>query len=189
MASKQQNQNFLTLLENLPNELFIKILSYLSAVDAAIAFFNLNYRFQCLILVFCRSFDLTSISKSQFDIIFQTHDTNRWHSLKLSDNENTPGQVKYFFEKYSFIDHFCQLQSLSIVKMAHSNQYPVLSHLSYLPNLVSLEIESLCGNDIPEFDLPTLKRLTFSSCANTSWLKVKGKTNSPIIATCTLLFL
>ncbi|CAF3977558.1 unnamed protein product [Rotaria sordida] len=171
MANKQKNQNFFTLFENIPNELFIEILSYLIATDAVIAFSNLNYRFQCLIFEFCQSFDLTSISKNKFDIIFQYHNTNRWHSLKLSDDNNTPGQVKYFFENYFFIDNFSQLQSLSIIKIKPFNQYPLLSQLPFLINLISLKIESICGNNISEFNLPKLKKLIFSSCANTSWLK------------------
>jgi hypothetical protein len=173
MASKQRNQNIFTLFENLPNELFIEILSYLTATDAFIAFSYLNYRFQCLILKFCQSFDLTSISKSKFDIIIQSHDTNRWDSLKLSDDDKTPGQVKYFFENYSLLNNFSQLKSLSIIKMKPSNQYPLLSQLRFLTNLVSLQIESICGCSFSEFDLPRLKKLTFSSCTNTSWLKVK----------------
>ncbi|CAF1252503.1 unnamed protein product [Rotaria sordida] len=171
MVNKQKNQNFFTLFENIPNELFIEILSYLIATDAVIAFSNLNYRFQCLIFEFCQSFDLTSISKNKFDIIFQYHNTNRWHSLKLSDDNNTPGQVKYFFENYFFIDNFSQLQSLSIIKIKPFNQYPLLSQLPFLTNLISLKIESICGNNISEFNLPKLKKLIFSSCANTNWLK------------------
>jgi hypothetical protein len=173
MVNKQRNHNILTLFENLPNELFIEILSYLAATDAVIAFSYLNYRFQCLIFKFCQSFDFTSISKNKFDIIIQSHNTNRWHSLKLSDSDKTPGQVKYFFENYSLIDNFCQLQSLSIVKLKPSNQYPLLSQLRFLTNLVTLKIESICGCSFSEFDLPRLKKLSFSSCANTNWLKVK----------------
>ena len=132
---------------------------------------------------YCRSFDLTSIGKSHFDLIFQYHKTNRWHSLKLSDDENTPGQVQYFLERYPSLDRFSELQFLSIVKMF--NQYSLLSEqLSFLSNLVTLEIESVCGNYIPEFDLPALKKLTCSSCTNTSWLKVKVKINLRLNATC-----
>ena len=177
MVDKQQNQNICTLLETLPNELFIEILSYLTTIDAVIAFSNLNYRFQCLVSDYCQSFDFTSISKTKFDLIFQYHNTNRWYSLKLSDDTNTPGQVKYFFEKYFHIDSFSQLQSLSIVKIKHFNQYPLLSQLPFLTKFVSLKIESIFGNNMPDFDLPQLKKLIFSSCANTNWLKVKKKTN------------
>ena len=78
MANKQDNRYFYTLFENLPNELFIEILSYLNAIDAFIAFFNLNYRFQCLIFEYCHSFDFTKINKTKFDIIFQYHNTPKF---------------------------------------------------------------------------------------------------------------
>ncbi|CAF3974016.1 unnamed protein product, partial [Rotaria sp. Silwood1] len=172
MANNQENQNFYTLFENLSNELFIEILSYLNTSDAFIAFFNINYRIQCLIFEYCHSFDFTEITITKFDIIFQYHDTNRWHSLKLSDDENkTPGQIKYFFEKNSFNNHYSQLQSLSITKIKSINQYVLLSQLPFLTNLVTLQIEPICGHHISEFYLPNLKKLIFSSCANTDWIK------------------
>jgi hypothetical protein len=141
MVDKQRNDNFFTLFENLPNEIFVEILSYLAATDAVIAFSSLNYRFQCLIFKFCQSFDFTSISKKKFDIIIQSHDTNQWHSLKLSDGIKTPGQVKYFFENYSLINNFSQLQSLSIVEIKRFNRYPLLSQLRLLTILFHLKLD------------------------------------------------
>ncbi|CAF3662494.1 unnamed protein product [Rotaria sp. Silwood1] len=55
--------------------------------------------------------------------------------------------------------------------MQSNHSYPLFPQLPSLSNLVSLEIESVCGENIPEFELPTLKKLIFSSCPNTSWLK------------------
>ena len=101
MANKQQSQDFFTLFEYLANELFIEILSYLTAADAVVALSSRNYRFQCFIFEFCQSFDFTSISKNKFDVVFRYHNTNRWHSLELSDDNYTPGQVKYFFTNTS----------------------------------------------------------------------------------------
>ena len=97
--------------------------------------------------------------------------------MKLSDDTNTPGQVEYFFKNYFLIDNFSQLRSLSVVRIKPLNQSLLLSQLPFLTNLVSLRIESICGNNISDFDLPQLKKLIFSSCANTNWLKVKKKTN------------
>ena len=77
MDNKQQNQNVYTLFETLPNELFMETLSYLTTIDAVIAFSNLNCRFQCLVFDYCQSFDFTSIGKSKFDLIFQYHNTSR----------------------------------------------------------------------------------------------------------------
>jgi hypothetical protein len=175
MASKGHDQNGITLFQSIPNEIFIEIFSYITSVDAAIAFSNLNSRFQSLFVEFCRAFNFSSISKKNFDIIFQYQNTNRWHSLKLSDDEYTPGQVKYFFENHSLTDKFSQLQSLSIIKIKGDKPYSLLSQLPSLSNLVSLEVKPLCGNNIPEFELPNLKKLIFSSCPNTRWLKVSNQ--------------
>ncbi|CAF1586063.1 unnamed protein product [Adineta steineri] len=149
----------------------MEISSYITSTDAVIAFSNLNSRFQDLLTELCHTFDFSSISKKNFDTIFQYQNTNRWHSLKLSDDEHTRGQVKYFFENHSLTDKFSQLQSLSIVKMKTNSPYPLFSQLPSLSNLVSLEIESICGENIPEFELPNLKKLIFGSCPNTNWLK------------------
>ncbi|CAF2235733.1 unnamed protein product [Rotaria magnacalcarata] len=103
-----------------------------------------------------------------FDTIFQYQNTNRWDSLKLSDAEHTPGQMAYFFENHALTGEFSQLRSFSIVNIIHNHPHPLFAQLSSLSNLVSLEIESLCGENIPEFELPHLKKLTFTSCPNTS---------------------
>ncbi|CAF3294033.1 unnamed protein product [Rotaria socialis] len=171
MASKQFDQNGVTLFESIPNEIFIEILSYITSINAVVAFSNLNWHLQRLLTELCHTFDFTSISKKNFDTIFQYQNTNRWHSLKLSDAEHTPGQVSYFFENHALANKFSQLQSLSIVNIIPNHSYPLFAQLSSLSNLVSLEIESLCRENIPEFKLPNLKKLTFSSCPNTSWLK------------------
>lgn len=48
MASKQHDQDGITLIECVPNEIFIEILSYITFIDAVVAFSNLNSRFQSL---------------------------------------------------------------------------------------------------------------------------------------------
>lgn len=159
-------------LESLPNEILIEILSYITCVDAVLLFSSLNSRFRNLLIEFCRIFDFTSISKKNFDTIFQYQNTDKWHSLKISDAKHTPGQVTYFFEHHELNRKFSKLQSLSIVNVILYHPCPLFSQLASLSNLVSLELESLCGNNIPEFELPNLKELTFSSCPNTAWVKV-----------------
>ena len=173
MAGKQQNRNDAMLFERMPNEIFIEVLSYMTCINAVIAFSTLNSRFQSLLIEFCHRFNFTSVSKKNFDIVFQNQDTNRWRSLKLHDGDYTPGQVNYFFETHSLIDKFCQLRNLSIMKLKPNHPYPLFTQLPSLSNLVSLEIEPLCGHNILEVELPNLKKLTFSSCPNTSWLKVR----------------
>ncbi|CAF1293921.1 unnamed protein product [Adineta steineri] len=66
-----------TLLEHLPNELLAEIFSYLNGIDAIFAFSQLNQRFQYLLNENCFFFDFKSISKFQFDFIFQHYSTKR----------------------------------------------------------------------------------------------------------------
>ncbi len=92
-----------------------------------------------------------------------------------------PQFTSTFDQTFRGIDHYCQKICCFILD---KNLDTGCSGI--MTPLVALEIGSVCGNHIPEFDLPTVKKLTASSCANTSWLKVKEKANSQKIANCTL---
>src|SRR5205085_8080945 len=85
-----------TLLECLPNELFLEIFNYLSNVDIVYAFSQLNNRFQYLILNYCKTFDFKSISKAKFKLVIREHNTQQWRSLRLSDDDYTPRQIILF---------------------------------------------------------------------------------------------
>ncbi|CAF1293938.1 unnamed protein product [Adineta steineri] len=50
-------------------------------------------------------------------------------------------------------------------------KYNILSQLSFLSNLVSLTIKSICGQTMSQFNLPNLKKLVFSSCKNINWIQ------------------
>ncbi|CAF1553073.1 unnamed protein product, partial [Rotaria sp. Silwood1] len=158
-------------LEDLPNELFAQIFSYLNGVDAIYAFSCLNNRFKCLLIENCEFFDFKSISKFKFDLVFQHQNTKRWKSLKISDDEHTPGHVEYFCQVYSLINDFPQLQSLVISNFDIRKTYIILSQLSSLKTLVSLTIKSLCGETMPQLDLPNLKKLVFGACSHIDWIK------------------
>lgn len=105
MGKKRQKQNLSTLLEYLPNELFAQIFSYLNGVDAVFAFSQLNDRFQCLILKYCPFFDFKSISKIEFDRVFQHDDTKQCKSLRISNDDHRPDHLEYFCQFYSLINH------------------------------------------------------------------------------------
>jgi hypothetical protein len=169
---RRQKSNRATLFEQLPNEIFAEIFSYLNGVDAIFAFSKLNDRFQCLVFEYCRSFDFQSISRSKFHLVSQQHNTKQWRSLRISDNKYTPDFVEYFCQFYSLINDFPRLQSLAIVDLNFKNDYMIFSQLSSLSNLVSLTIETVCGERMSPFDLPNLKRLFLTSCANIHWTKV-----------------
>jgi hypothetical protein len=161
-----------TSIEYLPNELFVEIFGYLTDVDAVCAFSRLNKRFQCLTLEYCYTFDFKSVSKAKFDYVIRQHDIYRWRSLRLSDDDNTPGQVTYFCRLFTFTEHIAQLKELSIINMKPSTALIFLPQLTSFTHLVSLSIGSLCGNSIPFLELPSLKHLVINSCMHSKWMKV-----------------
>lgn len=172
MEKRRPKENRSKLLEYFPNEIFGQIFSYLNGVDAVFAFSNLNHRFQCLLYEYCWSFNFHSISRRQFDVILQQHDTNRWKSLRISDDNQTPDHLEYFCHCYSLENGFPRLKSLSLFNLNVEKKYRIFSQLPSLTNLVSLTIESMCGENMSPFSLPNLKRLVFSSCADITWIQV-----------------
>ena len=166
MAGRQVNKvNFI---EDFPNELFAQIFSYLNGIDAVFAFSYLNTRFHCLLKEYCQRFDFKSINKIKFDIIIEQYDTQWCKSLRLSNDDDTYGQIEYFFQFYSIIDHFSQLNSLSLLKIESIDSLNLLSQIIFLPNLVSLTIKTVCGRIISKFNSLNLKQLAVISCRNTS---------------------
>jgi hypothetical protein len=169
MTNRKENE--IIIFEDLPNELFCQIFSYLSGVDTVFAFSLLNRRFQCLLKEYCHGFDFQLINKMKFDIIFEQYNKQWWKSLKLS-NEDIPGQIEYFFQCYSLIDEISQLKSLSLLNIESMNKSILLSQISFLTNLVSLTLKPICGRILLNIDLSKLKRLVVTSCRNTEWIKV-----------------
>jgi len=167
MADRQENE--INSIEALPNELFGQIFSYLNGIDASFAFSYLNTRFQCLLKEYCRRFDFLSINKIKFDIFFEQYDTQWCKSLRLSNDDDTHGQIEYFFRFYSLIDHFSQLKSLSLLNAGSI----IISQIVLPTNLVSLTLKPICGKTMSEFSFSNLKRLAITSCKNTEWIKVR----------------
>jgi len=172
MTSPKRFKRNVTLIESLPNELFLEIFGYLTNVDNVCTFSRLNKRFQCLILHYCYTFDFQSVSKAKFDYVIQQHDIHRWRSLRLSDDDNTPGQVTHFCRLFSFAVYISQLEVLSIINMKSNTALIFLPQLTSFTHLVSLSIGSVCGNSIPLLQLPSLKYLVINSCMHSKWMKV-----------------
>ncbi|CAF1252223.1 unnamed protein product [Adineta ricciae] len=127
--------------EHLPNELIIKILKYLTAVDAWYAFYNLNTRLDGLVQASSIDFDLSCCRKSQFDF-------TRKHIFKKIE---VPFAVKFcprlmieqteqlFFETKS--KNVLQLlQSLTLINLTDDTIDIVRKKLSDFINLRSLTI-------------------------------------------------
>ena len=106
MGKKRRERNWSTFLEDLPNELFAQIFSYLNGVDDLFAFSHLNNRFQCLLIENCQFFDFKWISKLKFDLVFQYDNTKQWKSLRICDDKHTPDHVEYFCQFYSLINDY-----------------------------------------------------------------------------------
>jgi hypothetical protein len=94
MSKQKRIKRDNTLFEQLPNELFIEIFRYLNGVDIVYAFLQLNNRFQCLLNTYVTTFDFKYVSKAKFDFVTRQHDIHQWRSLRLSDDDETPGQIK-----------------------------------------------------------------------------------------------
>ncbi|CAF0944551.1 unnamed protein product [Adineta steineri] len=163
--------------EYLPNEICIEIFNYLNGVDTVYAFSLLNLRFQSLINNYVDIFNFKSVSKKKFDFVIQHHhNKQQWRSLCLSNNDDTPGQIKLFcqlFPSTEDIDQFqslTKLQSLTILHAQDKDTEKFLLKISSFNNLVSLSIENVCGFNIQSIKLPTLQRLTLTSCKHTSWI-------------------
>jgi hypothetical protein len=163
-----------TLLERLPNEIFLEIFNYLSDVDIVYAFSQLNNRFQYLILNYCNKFDFKSVSKAKFKFIIQEHDTQQWRSLRLSDDDNTPGQITLFSQLFPFVKYVPQLEILSLINMKLKTAKYIIPQIKTFTHLVSLTIGSICGKDILTLELPSLKYLIVSSCNHSKWMEVRN---------------
>ena len=163
-----------TNLENLPNELFLEIFSYLSHVDTVYSFGILNRRLRSLAINYCHSFDFRSVTKRKFDFVINNHDVHRWVSICLCDDHQTPGQFAYFSSLFSWSIHFSQLKSLSIHHPKLDQFIVNLSSLNKLTNLVSLSLTSwICARNISFSKLSSLRYLKLHSCLCSKWIEVK----------------
>ncbi|CAF1140503.1 unnamed protein product [Adineta ricciae] len=159
MEEAKKKRSSTLLLEDLPNEIFRQIFSYVNGAHAFLAFSSLNYRFQCLILDYCTTFDFKSIEKTQFDYVFRYHNTRQWTALQLVNDKNTPGQIEYFIEKYSSFKDFTHLKSLSLVSTDYTYECVILKLAPILENIVTLTVNSRESSQLAALNLPKLKHL------------------------------
>ena len=173
MGEAKGFEHRLTLLENLPNEVFMEIFVYLSSVDLVYAFVQQNMRFLTLINYCMDSVDFKSVSKMKFDCVGRYHNMHQWRMLRLSEDEQSPGQIRHFCQRYPLDQYFPQLQSLSAVNMPVSYAGEFVLQLVSFDHLDSLEIGNICGESIPHsFRLSSLRRLVVTACQHNSWMLV-----------------
>ncbi|CAF3400241.1 unnamed protein product [Rotaria sp. Silwood2] len=171
MSASKYCQHKFTLIEQLSNELFLEIFDYLNGVEIVYAFSQLNNRFQHLLIKYVNTFDFKSINKVKFDYVTQHHDICQWRSLRLSEDNQTPGQVRLFCQLFPPAQYISQLQSLSILNMKPKCAKEILSQLVSFDYLISLTVTTICGENIQPMTLPSLKRLVFTGCKHNNWIK------------------
>lgn len=166
---KQESTSF----ECLPNELFVEIFGYLNGVDTIYGFSQLNIRFQDLLNSYVRMLDFQCVSKAKFTYVLQVFNLAQCRSLRLSDDDKTPGQIE-LFSQFSFFPHYLsQLEYLSAVNMSYVDALAFISVIPFFTNLISLSIGNVCGLHVNPLVLPTLKQLTVTGCPQTHWLTVR----------------
>lgn len=174
MIPKKRYKHDRSSIEVLPNELFLAIFSYLPKVDVVYIFGRLNQRFHSLTLSCYDRLDLTATSKIIFDYVTRQHSMNRWRSIRLSDDDQTPGQITYFFRNFPIAQCLSQLESLEVINMQPQTALIIFPELVSFSRLVSLTIGSICGKLLPDRSFPSLKHLVINSCIHTQWMKVKS---------------
>ena len=172
MTSKKRHLYDGKSIELLPNELFLEIFSYLRSTDVICAFARLNQRFQYLVWNSYNRLDLKSVSKTKFDYVTRTRQIQHCRSLRLSDDDQTPGQISYFFRSFPVAKCLSQLESLTLINMRPPISLIIFPELSSFTQLVSLTIGSICGKLLPALQFPSLRHLVIDSCMHTQWMQV-----------------
>ncbi|CAF1148081.1 unnamed protein product [Rotaria sp. Silwood1] len=105
-------------LELLANELLLNLFEYFNGYYLFRAFYNLNSRFNKLLIEYFRNhiFDFHYLSKQDFDLTCQEYlplISHRIVGLHLSNTDETPNQIDLFLENDLILDQFISLRSLS----------------------------------------------------------------------------
>jgi hypothetical protein len=134
----------LTCIENLSDELFYKIFDYLDACHIYEAFSNLNLRFQHLLTYssFSPKLNCHSMLKSVFEYYCKQHIIPNRHKI-FSIHLWHPTLIDVLLKHNTLDSSYKQLQSIVLHGIKSEKLLKVLSHLIYLPRLVSLTIHIL----------------------------------------------
>ncbi|CAF0828679.1 unnamed protein product [Adineta ricciae] len=151
--------------ESLPNELLLEFVEYFSLADLLRSFYRLNNRFTDLIHIYVRTHTINfqSISKSDFDFISQRYLSSiadHVHSLRFSDDDDTPQEVHLFFSHGLSLHQFSYLKFLSIHRF-NSFDYlkTILEQLVKLPELNHLKITRYDVTYNAKYDIDMIKTI------------------------------
>jgi hypothetical protein len=126
----------------LPIELLYTLFTYFLAHEILLSFSNISDHVDAVLLSYsCYRVDFNSILKCHFDLICRQIRPDQVISLKLSDNDDTPGQTELFLSRFR-IKHFTRLQSLILGIMEYENLESIFSNMNQLNQLCSFSFHS-----------------------------------------------
>jgi len=132
--------------ERLPIEILFNLFDYFRIYHLFQLFYNLNSRFNTILFDYSRKshLDFQSISKTNFDLLCQNYlplFSNQIHSLRLSDDDETPQQTILFLSYGFHLHQFVHLQSITLSNF-HSSYIldKLLTECSDLPCLTYFKL-------------------------------------------------
>lgn len=154
-------------LESLPNEIVIQCFQYLHYLEIFHAFERLNSRFDQLIGNIHFHLDFQHGKKSIFDqfcrrLLRDPSMKTQIFSLKLSNENDTCGQISAFFRHFS-LEKFTRLHSLTLINLNQAEYDRIRTHLPSLCNLRSIVLQYPRKIDFPTFNsLPKVNKVALT---------------------------
>ncbi|CAF2115131.1 unnamed protein product [Rotaria magnacalcarata] len=133
-------------LEQLSNELLLNLFEYLQSVHLLRAFYQLNSRFNGLIITHFQNhgLDFQSIPKNDFNTICQQNlplIADHITALRLSDDDDTPEEIDIFLSNPRAFHRFTQLKSLSLYHISSIETLKKLvKHFAHLQHLTHFDL-------------------------------------------------
>lgn len=179
----------ITCFEDFSNELFYEIFDYLGPHHIYDGFFNLNTRFQNLLLyvnIPIKTNNISSSTKSTFHNYYTDFIVPMQHRMKKL-HVSDPFTIEYMFPITGDISIYSQLQTLSLENIEPKYLVNLLNRLITLPNLSSLTVHADSNTDKISiynqiFQLPMLKycELSFEEVSSLASLPISTNPSSPI---------
>ena len=132
---------FVPSLSTLPVELIYRLLDYLDVQTILLSFRYVSKKFYLISNNSnCYNLNLSSISKSDSDLICRQICPEKVVSITLSDEDTTPGQIGFFFSLFE-ISNFPRLRSLTLQYVDSKDLHGILNDLLHC-SLTSLSFHS-----------------------------------------------
>ena len=130
-----RRSNFFDLL---PVELLHTLFTYFLAHEILLSFYNVSDHMNAVLVAYSAyRVNFKFIRKTDFDLICRHICPNQIISLKLSDDQYTPGLSELFFSRFR-IEQFTRLQSLTLIEIEFESMESIFYNLYQLNQLRSL---------------------------------------------------